>query len=376
MKLALLLLVTSSLSQGPRGVALPNGARVKIDIQSGSVEGTLVARRGDTLLVQPQSKSDTVRVLPSAINKFRVQESPALWRYTSPSDINFFFTTGIPRPHDVTASSGDAYERILIVGNKTELAGVDATTGAVLWSRKDLGNLKRAALDLAWSTGLGVVWRSDTMQIIDLRTGVKRWDTGSLSFQVARGWLPSPGADTALLVLGRTATSATTLTSVDIASGRVRWRQDSVFAAEPKVFETSGIPYLLGHQSPIADSDTSFVLYISTEGPVRLDLRTGRVLWRSTVLRGAKLPLPGDGYASIAQRRGLLIIPSGDSLLALKSSDGAPAWTSPYKAKKQVFRIVSTRRGLLVRGYEWFDLLDPATGKSLWHERLELKNAT
>ena len=374
----LLLLVKPILAQTGRGVLVPVGAHVKVDTDSGgqSVEGTIVAWRGDTLLVQPQSRTDTVRVASGALKKLRVVESPALWRYTSPSTINFYFSTGMPRAHDVISMSGDAYERLLLVGTKTELAGVNTSTGAVLWSRKDLADIKNAALDIAWNSGFGVVSRRDTMEIFDLRTGLKRWDSGSLSFVTARGWLPSPGLDTAILVLGRTANSATTLMAVDLATGHVRWRQDSAFTVEPKVFETSGVSYLLGNQSPIADSDTSLVLYISTDGPIRLDTRTGRVLWRGTALRGAKLPLPKDGYAAIHEQHGVDVLPSGDSLVAFRANDGASAWTSPRKFKNKVFRIVPIKQGLLVRGYEWFDLLDPATGKSLWRAPVEIKNST
>jgi outer membrane protein assembly factor BamB len=376
--LPLLLLASPSFAQTPHHVVLPVGARVKIDTESGgpTVEGTIVGWRADTLLVQPQSRADTVRVPPAGLKKIKVMESPALWRYTSPSAINFFFSTSMPRPHELTSLSGDADERLLLVGNKTELAGVNPATGAVMWSRKDLADLKAVSLDIAWNSGFGIVSRRDTMEIFDLRTGLKRWDSGSLSFLTARGWLPSPSADTAVLMLGRTAQSPTTLMAIDIATGRVRWRQESAFTAEPKVFATSGVSYLLGHQSPIADSDTSLILYISTDGPIRLDARTGRVLWRGTALRGAKLPLPTDGYAAIRQQRGVVFIPSGDSLLAFRASDGTSAWTSPRKFKNRVFRIVPTNAGLLVRGYEWFDLLDPTSGKSLWRAPVETKNST
>ena len=375
--LPLLLLPSFILAQTPRGATLPIGSRVKIEEQSGpSVEGTLVAWRGDTLLVQPESRADTVRVTAANLKKLRVVESPGLWSYSSASKINFYFSTGMPRPRDFTSMSGDAFERLLVVGTKTELVGVNASTGAVLWSRKDRADINGAAVTIAWGSGFGIISGHDTLEVFDLRTGGKRWDSGSLSVIAARGWLPSPGTDTAIVLLGRTANSPTTLMAVDLATGRVRWRQDSVFTAEPKVFETSGVPYLLGHQSPTTDSDTSFLLYISTDGPIRLDARTGRVLWRGSALRGAKLPLPHDGYASIVQRHGVVFIPSGDSLLALRASDGGSAWPAARKFKNKVFRIVPTKRGLLVRGYEWFDLLDPATGKSLWRTPVETKNST
>jgi len=383
MRLALIVVVPLLLplgnplrAQAVSHVLVPIGARVKVESNGESLEGTFAGWRGDTLVVQPQGRSDTVRFMRAVVNTLRIVESPSLWRYTSPSDINFFFSTSIPRPYDLTSTSGDAWERLVLVGAKTELTALDAETGAVRWSRKDLGGIKRAALDLAWSSGFAIVTRHDTMEVFDLRTGAKRWDTGALSIAAASGWLPSPGADTAILVLGNTAQSPTALLAVDLASGKVRWRQDSAFTAPPKVFATSGISYLLGHQSPMVASDTSFVLYISTDGPIALDLRTGQVLWRGTALRGAKLPLPEDGYARIVNRRGLFYLPSGNGVLALRGSDGAAGWSSAHQFKKQVFRIQPTPRGLLTRGYEWFDLLDPATGKSVWHAPLEVKNAT
>ncbi len=375
--LPLILLAAPLFAQAPR-VALPVGARVKIDNEAGGqpIEGTVLAWRRDTLLVQPQGRGDTVRVAPDAVKKLRIVESPALWRYTSASEINFHSSADLPRPRDRTSAAGDAYDRLLLVGTKTELAGVDPVTGAVVWTRKDLADLKGVSLDVAWNTGFAIITRRDTMEIIDLRTGLKRWDSGSLSFLAARGWLPSPAADTAMLILGRTAGSASTLMAVDVASGKMRWRQDSAFRVEPKVFESGGVSYLFGNQSPFVDSDTTFVLYLSTDGPIRLDSRTGRVLWRGTTLGAAKLPLPTDGYASIVEQLGVLFVPSGDSLLALHGNDGTAAWPAAHRFKNHVFRIVPTPKGLLVRGYEWFDLLNPATGVSLWRAPVALKNAT
>jgi len=359
-------------------VALPVGAQVKIDNESGgqTIEGTVLAWRHDTLLVQPKGRADTVRVAPAGIKKLRIVESPTLWRYASPSDINFYESADLPRPHDFSSESGDAYDRVLLVGTKTELAGVNAATGAVAWTRKDLADLKGVALDVVGNTGFAIVTRRDTMEIIDLHTGLRRWGSETLSFSAARGWLPSAALDTAVLMLGRTAASATTLMAVDIATGRVRWRQDSVFTLEPKVFESGGVSFLFGNQTPFTDSDTTFVLYLSADGPIRLDARTGRVLWRGTALRGAKLPLPNDGWAYMVAQRGVLVVASGDSLVGLHASDATAAWPAAHRVKNRVIRVVPTPKGLLVRGYEWFDLLDPATGHSLWRAPVELKNST
>ncbi len=373
----LLLLASPLLAQVSRGVAVPVGARVKIEgaTDAQSAEGAVLAWRGDTVLVQRQDRGDTVRMASNALKKLRIVESPALWRYRSPSDITFYTMAEVPRAYDRFSASGDAFAPILILANKAELVGIDPATGTVTWSRKDLPDVKGTALDLVGTTGMGIVTLGDTMQAIDLRTGEKRWDTGTLSFAAARGWLSSPNVDTAIIMLGNTARGASTLMAVDVLTGKVRWRQDSAFTVEPKVFSTKGVHYLFGNQSPLADTDTTLVLYLSTDGPVRLDARTGGVLWRGTALKSAKLPTRADGYAGVVQRRGVLFVPSGDSMLALRSSDGSTLW-SAARFKDKVLRTVATPHGLLVRGDEWFNLLDPETGHPVWRAPLELKNTT
>jgi len=376
--LPLLFLAAPLFAQTPAPRRLPPGALVKIDNESGgqAVEGLVLAWSHDTLLVQPKGGADTVRVAPANVKKLRIVESPTLWHYASQSEINFSISADIPRSHDYTSESGDAYDRLLLVASKTELAGVNPVTGTVVWTRQDLADLNGVALAVAGNMGYATVTRRDTMEIIDLRTGLKRWGSEKLSFLAVRGWLASPAADTAILLFGRTAASGSTVMAVDIATGQVRWRQDSAFTLEPKVFESGGVSYLFGNQSPLAESDTTFVLYLNTDGPIRLDARTGRVLWRGTALRGAKLPLPKDGYAALVAHHGMLIIPSGDSVLALRASDGTAGWPAAHRFRNRVIRTVPTPRGLLVRGYEWFDLLDPTTGRSVWRAPVELKNAT
>ena len=360
-----------------RAPPVPTGARVRIDTKSGlrNFEGTVVAWRADTVLVKSPERVDTLRFARTGIQKLRILESPALWRYNSPSEINYYFTAAIPRPYDIASATGDSHEHLLLIGTKTQLVGVNPTTGAVTWARKDLADLKAVGLDIVGSTGFAIVTRGDTLHIIDLRTGVERWNSATVSFLRALGWLPSPNADTAIIMLGHTKASPSTLIAIDLATGHIRWRQDSAFSAEPKVFQSGGVSYLFGNQSPYDDSDTTLVLYLSTDGPIRLDARTGRVLWRGTAVRGAKLPLVDDGYASILKLRDVLVVPSEDSLVALHSADGSRAW-SARAYKKHALRAIATRRGLLIRGYDWFDLLDPATGHPVWREPVELKNAT
>jgi outer membrane protein assembly factor BamB len=368
---------THVLAQRAPGVLVPVGARVKVDMRSpqATVEGIVLAWRADTLLFAPPGRADTVRLASGAISKLRVVESPSLWRYTSGSDINYYTFPSVPRSAGAPWTD-DLYRVQLLVATKTELVGVDPGTGTPVWTRRDLPDIKGVAIDVVGLTGYAVITRGDTMIILDVRTGETRWDSRKLSLLAARGWLGFPESDSAILMLGRSAASPSTVMAVDLGTGKLRWRQDSLFGIEPKVYSAGGVSYLFGNQPPVADTDSTLVLYISSEGPLRLNARTGARMWRGTGLNAAKLPTPGDGWAFIAQRRGTLFVPSGDSLVALRTSDGQPAWPAAHRFDSRVVRIAPTTPGLLVRGEKWLDLLDPATGRSVWRAPVQLKNST
>src|SRR2546425_4463834 len=108
----------------------------------------------------------------------------------------------------------------------------------------------------------------------------------------------------------------------------------------------------------------------------RVHARTGALVWRTDAFREAKVPTLRDGYARIARRQGVLFVPSEKRLLALNVSDGHAAWPAPHTFKSQVIRMDVTRHGLLARGDDWLDLLDPATGQSVWRAPVTLKNST
>src|SRR2546425_9421712 len=102
----------SLVAQEPRGVLVPVGALVKAEsAQSGkTTEGTVLAWRGDTLVMRAAEGGDTVRIAAAALKKLRIAESPTVWRHTSPSDINFFASVAVPRPGDADRSSGRSEE--------------------------------------------------------------------------------------------------------------------------------------------------------------------------------------------------------------------------------------------------------------------------
>src|SRR2546430_7056825 len=175
---------------------------------------------------------DTVRIAAAALKKLRIAESPTVWRHTSPSDINFFASVAVPRPGDADRSRGDAFRDALLIANKTELAAIDPATGDAIWTRKDLTDLHGVALDFVGATGYGVVTRGEKMEIIDFRTGERRWDTGTLSPLSARGWLSLPREGTPLPTSGRTAESATTLLAGELTTRKGPWAQGPLFGPQ------------------------------------------------------------------------------------------------------------------------------------------------
>src|SRR2546425_457054 len=165
----------------------------------------------------------------------------------------------------------------------------------------------------------------------------------------ARGWLPSPNADTAIIMLGHTKASPSTLIALDLATGHIRWRQDSAFSAEPKVFQSGGVTYLFGNQSPYDDSDTTLVLYLSTDGPIRLDART---VWREPVeLKNATWDeLRGDTDYVVGDKR----------VVAIGIADGNVRTITDVKFKEdeQPTSFTVWRQGLIVNSWHNLMLVD------------------
>jgi outer membrane protein assembly factor BamB len=380
--LVLPLLTTSG--QTRAGVLVPAGARIRIEGAGKEIEGSLVRLGRDSVVVSVSSPGELIgrrsATAMEAVSGIRVLESPELWRRSTTSSMTFFMGVTVPAslaPAEGTSEPDGAEDmrHVLLVGTGTELSGVDPESGKTIWTRNDLPNLGLASIDLVGRTGFGVVTVGDTMEIIDLSTGAKQWRTDALSL-AAKGWLPSGDSECHLLLYGRTAQSQSTLMLVDLVTGAVQWRQDSLFRSAPKVFGFQGVSYLLGHQEPVNDTDSTLLVYISKDGPVRLNARTGALIWRASVLDDAGVPAPRDGYSRILQSRGVFYVPSGNRLWALNREDGRPLWNPPRQFRNKVIRMESTRLGLLVRGEEWIDLIAPETGRSIWPQPVSLKSST
>jgi putative pyrroloquinoline-quinone binding quinoprotein len=286
-----------------------------------------------------------------------------LWRYTANDPVEFFSVSPLGS---------------LVIGTDSSLSSVDGTTGAAMWIRDDIKDLDESNVVLIPNSPFAVVTSRTEFEVIDLNTGARKWDWRSVSTASSYGQVPVVERRM-LLVYGKRPNDGSTLLAVDLESGSVLWRQDSLFVAAP---EGVGAPRpstsrktMLGHQPPVIDSDTSMVLYVSEDGPIKVDLRTGSLLWRADGFRGSEPPAPLRGYAAMVYADGVLYVPSGKRLTAIDLRDGRVLWNrTGLKSKPQ--QLEWTSSGLVVR-IPHIDLLDPQTGASRWPKPFtDLKHST
>lgn len=309
-------------------------------------------------------------------------ETTPLWRFTTTSDISYFRLVSLDPPR-------------LVVATKDALLFVDAITGKVLWSRADLRNVPAVHFDVmdAGSAnpiplGRGIVLVDGVMQIFDLETGARLSESGNWQVKKVSGYLPVYG-DALVLVLAKTARGNSALLGVELRSGAVRWRREDIFKQQPKMYQaqigTRGLldlytETLFGNQPPLQVDSANLLLYLSEDGPVDIDPATGKTVWSGAVVKKKEVPGIADGYAPILVEQGVAFVPSGDTLVALKATDGTPLWPSAPQLPGRIVQMEWTARGLLVAGTKadsngnrwdpFLALLNPATGGFRWQDRV------
>lgn len=291
-------------------------------------------------------------------------DTTPLWRFTTTSDITFFRLVSLDPPR-------------LVVATKDALHFVDATTGKALWSRDDLRKVPAVHFDVMDAGSAdpirlarGIALADDVMHIFDLETGAKLAESDSWSVKSVCCYQPVYG-NGLVLVIARTAGSENTLLGVELQSGAVRWRRELIFRKTPEMHEVPESWYtvtLSGNQHPLQVDSANLLLYLSKDGPFDINPVKGRIVWSGSVLKGKEVPQLAIGYAPMLVEGGVAYIPSKHTLVALNTSDGTPIWPSSPGLPGQIVQMEWTAPGLLVggEGSPFLDLLDPATGRSLW----------
>ena len=289
-----------------------------------------------------------------------------LWKYPAGGDIAFLRLTPLGS---------------VVVSAVNGLAALDPTTGQPIWTRADIEGLAAGAFDILPLTPYGVVRSRDGIAILDLQTGTTVWDSTVVPLQNVRGYFYVP-QHRMLLLYGRSRPEGRGLVAMDVDSGRVRWVQTGLLRSNPELWELDGVQSLNGHQPPLADTDSTLILYINKDGPFKIHATTGALLWRVDGLTGEDPPTLAAMYPRLALAGPVVLVPYGKKLAAVDPNDGRVVWRRAKNFGSPVSQMQVTARGLLVRGTRplddnpralthpdaFLDLVDLQAGTSLWQK--------
>jgi len=325
-------------------------------------------------------------VLLVALGAVTPARAEQLWTLTTPKSIVFQRLTPLGS---------------LLVSTEDGLMGVDAATGKTLWTRSDVQKLKECNYDEIANTSYGLIEFGEgvggaqrRIEVIDLTTGVKKWDSTELPMNSSQGQLQVPQQGMLVMCGLPKKGKKPVLVGVGADDGVMKWQQDAVFTKPLNLLEVKGSGKLFkrysidGNQNPVFDTENTMIVYLTAEGPVKLDVATGNKLWTAPI-KAKALPALNAGYAPMLLDNGVVFVPYDKSLQAVDVNTGALLWTKDHDFKSKVTQMQMTSMGLVVRGAPglnekgepegkpFLDLLDPKTGLSVWKKPFkDLEDAT
>lgn len=304
-------------------------------------------------------------ILLFAAAPLAAQTAP-LWRYTATMPITFLRVTPLGN---------------VVVATPDGLVSLDPDAGIVAWKRDDFKNLESPSYAHIGQSPFATVRVGGRVEVIDLATGATKWRMPPPPADV-QPYLPIPERGL-ILAYGTKDSLKPVLLAADLETGAVRWERVQPFKKAPEAF---GQDYV-GLQPALWVSDSTFILYISKDGPVLVHARTGEWLWRADSLQGKKPPAPGmpvrgrgdlgRSHATLLLADSVVYVPFERRLQAIRTRDGMPLWGEARKFSTPIAQLERTAHGIVVRGqpgpaYEaWLDLIDPSTGASRWRKRVK-----
>jgi len=277
-------------------------------------------------------------------------QADTVWRFAAGSDIQ--------RLRDCAAAE-------LLVVTKNSLHAVNASTGTKLWEKTDLPSLGWG-LYLPCEDKTGLSYRADKIVAFDVASGQQRWDATALpTFSEIRGTAIIGTHDLVLLFL-RTQSSDRSVAALRLSSGERLWQRDDVFQLSPAFDMHDGVSDIDKFQLFIPSGDTSLMMYLSLDGPMDIDLRTGATLWKGQALAGQPVPSLDD-YARMGLVDSTLVIPRNKGLVGVDARSGQVRWQNDTLLPRRATLLAQVPSGLLVRaGADHVNVLDPASGASRW----------
>lgn len=288
----------------------------------------------------------------------------ALWTYTANGAISF---------QQITALGS------LAIATNTSLLALAPGTGTPLWTRDDVRGLTPGGFESIPLTPYGVVRAKDSIAVIDLQTGRTVWSSGKSGLRKVTGYV-SVIEHNLLLLYGESDRGKQTLCAVGLDNGELKWIQGGLLATKPEAADIENGHALSGHQAPLLDTDSTLILYVSKDGPMRIHVRTGAKLWQTSALKGKDVPLLSRWYAPLMLVDSVLLIPYEQRLMAINTRTGERIWDRDKKFKSPIAQMAVTSLGLVVRGARpldqetkplgmpdaFIDLIDLKTGASIW----------
>jgi len=291
-------------------------------------------------------------IVVSLLTAIAFAQTPPAWKEKLPADVKAF---------------GFAPTGAVLVQLKNGLFAADPESGTHLWSRPDVQDHSLVA-----GTPFAVFTTAAGQTIAGIESGQDRWSLAGLGFSTIKGMVHLPAVDL-LLVYGVTPKSAHTLVACRYGSGEKVWTQTSLYAEAALAPKASKVEY----RTWLLDTEASVVLDPSHDGLLRLDLKTGNLLWR---IPESALESKGDPLGLMAADRVVLgFYDSGKRVLGVALDEGKVLWTRKEKFPRPVLQSAATPSGVLVRGsfevsnqgskvswHPYLALLDPATGATKW----------
>ena len=231
----------------------------------------------------------------------------------------------------VGGGSGGPTSAILVVSSTNGLTALSATTGSAEWTRPDLSGLRDDRIQHMLGYDQLLI-ENDSVFAVSLQDGRTVWSEHELPLSDVRAVHPVPGSNR-LLLTGRDAAGNKATTLINSDSGELDWIRSDHSNRDPEtrrgvrsIAQSDYLPPLL------RDSDTTFISFLTKDGPTRIDLRSGSVVWRTEGLDSDEppvLPAPdrtGDRWAQWELIDDRVYLPYEDRVAVIHIEDGRVLW--------------------------------------------------
>ena len=280
-----------------------------------------------------------------AVTPLAAQSTAPAWTYTSSDSILSFEVTSVGSAAIRTVSS---------------FSIVDMTTGVALWSRPSWRGGGRLP-----SLAPFVLFGDSVLDVVDLQSGTSPWSLDGAPTTDLRYITYIPELD--LVLTSGARGDSVVVTAIGGDSGDVRWQRADWFATLLSQPARTGI--VIATQPPLVDSDSTIVLYPALGGPIRIDVRSGRILWRAVGLAERDVPNVRATHVKMLAHAGRIVVPIERGLAAIDQTSGDVLWDSSNLYLVPLGQLVATLGGLVVAGgglKPFIDVVSLASGRSQW----------